>query len=295
LSLATNLYSKDTRFVFELIQNAEDNNYSRAKRNGTLPYITFAVYSDRIVVDSNEDGFNEANVRAICSTGDSTKKTSQGYIGEKGIGFKSVFKVASKVHIQSGPFSFYFKHEKGDSGLGMVTPINEEGESLPKEVTTRITLHLQDPSKSEQHIRELRDLPDTLLLFLTKIKVLTVIIHDDRSKLLSRATFRYGYVDSTGCGKLTKSQYEGDSSVDLVNSYRITKRHLSNLPEDEARENNHQAEVVLAFPVSEQDTPIIKQQHTFAFLPLRNVGFSVCISKFRRAMLMSYCIVHHPV
>lgn len=52
----------------------------------------------------------QSNVRAICSTGESTKTNTSGYIGEKGIGFKSVFKAASKVHIQSGPFSFFFEH-----------------------------------------------------------------------------------------------------------------------------------------------------------------------------------------
>lgn len=36
-SLATNLYSKDTRFVFELIQNAEDNNYTWATALGEEP------------------------------------------------------------------------------------------------------------------------------------------------------------------------------------------------------------------------------------------------------------------
>jgi HSP90 family molecular chaperone len=103
-----------------LIQNAEDNNYSRAEALGVEPYIKFTIRPDTISIDCNEDGFTPENVRAICRIGESTKirANAQYYIGEKGIGFKSVFMVASKVHIQSGPFSFSFEHEPGNNGMG---------------------------------------------------------------------------------------------------------------------------------------------------------------------------------
>lgn len=106
--LATDLYSKDTRFLYELIQNAEDNQYTQAEASSDDPFISFSLYPDQLVIDSNEDGFNAENVKAICSVAESTKTVAQGYIGEKGIGFKSVFKIAQRVHIQSGPFSFSF-------------------------------------------------------------------------------------------------------------------------------------------------------------------------------------------
>jgi hypothetical protein len=94
VTLAKNLYSKDVRFIFELLQNADDNSFVRTNTNGQEPYLVFRVYDDRIVVDCNEDGFDESNLRAICNVGQSSKIGRQGYIGEKGIGFKSVFKVA---------------------------------------------------------------------------------------------------------------------------------------------------------------------------------------------------------
>lgn len=114
--------------MYELIQNAEDNNYKRASANGSTVFLSFSLYPDRIVLDSNEDGFSKEHVKAICSTGDSTKTAAEGYIGEKGIGFKSVFKVAKKVHIQSEPYSFSFEHtrDSSDDGLGMVTPLDED-------------------------------------------------------------------------------------------------------------------------------------------------------------------------
>jgi hypothetical protein len=47
-----------------------------------------------VTVLNNERGFSAANVRALCDVGRSTKGSGGlGYIGQKGIGFKSVFRV----------------------------------------------------------------------------------------------------------------------------------------------------------------------------------------------------------
>lgn len=48
-----------------------------------------------VMVSNNEIGFSAQNIEALCSVGASTKANmkKQGYIGEKGIGFKSVFLV----------------------------------------------------------------------------------------------------------------------------------------------------------------------------------------------------------
>lgn len=46
------------------------------------------------MVLNNERGFSGDNIRALCDVGNSTKKEpTAGYIGKKGIGFKSVFRV----------------------------------------------------------------------------------------------------------------------------------------------------------------------------------------------------------
>jgi hypothetical protein len=59
--------------MYELIQNAEDNEYTRAEADDNDVYLSFSMYPDRIVLESNEDGFGEDHVKAICSTGESTK------------------------------------------------------------------------------------------------------------------------------------------------------------------------------------------------------------------------------
>lgn len=55
----------------------------------------FILQDTGIVVLNNEQGFSVENIKALCDIGNSTKKRSgAGYIGHKGIGFKSVFRVA---------------------------------------------------------------------------------------------------------------------------------------------------------------------------------------------------------
>jgi hypothetical protein len=277
-SLATNIYSKDTRFVFELIQNAEDNKYTEALEANTGAYIEFIVRPDSVTVDSNEDGFTEEDVRSICSIGQS-KKTSSGYIGEKGIGFKSVFKIASQVRIQSGPFSFSFDHERGDNGLGMVTPANRDHEDLPGDVHTRITLQLAEPARFEQRVADFLELPDTLLLFLKKLSTITIEICRTNQPLYQ---IEYSYDEEEGSPivKLTKAFGPEEDQQETINLYHVTKRSLRNLPEDELRKHTDKAEVVLAFPVDGNSVPVIQQQHVFAYLPLRRVGFSVGHARF---------------
>lgn len=61
------------------------------------PTLTFILQEKGIVVLNNEQGFSFNNIRALCDVGNSTKKNlDAGYIGKKGIGFKSVFRVLLK-------------------------------------------------------------------------------------------------------------------------------------------------------------------------------------------------------
>jgi hypothetical protein len=256
-----------------LIQNAEDNTYSRAGAKSEGPWLEFTLLPDRLVIDSNEDGFGEANIKAICAVGESTKTNIQGYIGEKGIGFKSVFKVAKKVHIQSGHFSFAFEYHLGheEDGLGMTTPLNEDHLDMPADVGTRMILHLQEECDPSVLAEELQRLPDTLLLFLRKLKGLYICID---LPVQSKVTLYYWAV-SAGAQSTIHKSLDGPNPESTAQRYWITKRSVSDMPHDHARRGIHEAQVVLAFPIDRNDTPVILDQHVYAFLPLRKVGYKV--------------------
>ncbi len=96
----------ENRFVNELLQNADDCRYSTSEE----PRFTFQYKGNELTTYYNEVGFLKENVRSITAIGESTKKlllTGYGQqIGEKGIGFKSVFGVAKSVSIFSNGFNF---------------------------------------------------------------------------------------------------------------------------------------------------------------------------------------------
>lgn len=290
-SLSKNLYNSSARFVFELLQNADDNSYSRAKASSADPYVSFHVYNHRIVVECNEDGFTHENLVAICNVGKSSKSGAQGYIGEKGIGFKSVFMVAWKVLIQSGEFSFYFQHKKGDSGMGMISPVWQDVDSDSDDDATagpltRITLFLHE-SMSDDTMETTRlqfqEIESTFLLFMKNLRRIDVAMYDENDE---QTEFRKYSIDqqSENRVKLETEVSENEEVETYTSKYHLTKHIAKRLPRSENRNYSSDeisrkafetAEVVLAFPLDDNDIPIIKPQQAFAFLPIRKMGFSV--------------------
>ncbi|KAB8229009.1 uncharacterized protein BDW43DRAFT_289566 [Aspergillus alliaceus] len=287
--LSKNLYNSSARFVFELLQNADDNLYHKAQSLGSMPYVSFRVYPKRIVLECNEDGFTPENLTAICSVGKSSKQGAQGYIGEKGIGFKSVFMVAWKVHIQSGDFSFSFNHRPGDSGMGMISPVWEEPEQIPEPHLTRITLYLHEPSTDESFSRQyettleqFRELQATFLLFMKNLRRIEVKIHSDRGEETSSTIFTREPGHGDRQTTLRQRTVEGSNVQETSQDYYIATEKACHLPKSENRtytqseiESNAYAtsDVVVALPLCPDFTPIIEVQDVYAFLPIRKMGF----------------------
>ena len=102
------VYSNRFRFVYELIQNVDDCEYDNAADCHLDIQFIYDQEPGQIILTYNEKGFKPGNVFAITGIAESSKNISADKveIGEKGIGFKSVFGIADKVLIQSGMFSF---------------------------------------------------------------------------------------------------------------------------------------------------------------------------------------------
>lgn len=97
---SSDLYEKSTHCILELLQNADDNRYDAQ----TLPTLTFTSEPGGLRVDCKEHGFEAKHVEAISTVRHSTKSSSKysyAYTGEKGIGFKSVYRIADVVWISS--------------------------------------------------------------------------------------------------------------------------------------------------------------------------------------------------
>ncbi|KAJ8772448.1 hypothetical protein K2173_027625 [Erythroxylum novogranatense] len=190
--LSTELYTKDVHFLMELIQNAEDNEYP----DGVDPSLEFVLTSRDITATgapatlllfNNEKGFSAKNIESICNVGNSTKKGQRksGYIGEKGIGFKSVFLITAQPYIFSNGYQIRFNEETcSPCNLGYIVPewidenpslldikqIYGSGRTIPN---TTIIFPLK-PDKVKPVTQQLSSIHPEILLFLGKIKSLSI-------------------------------------------------------------------------------------------------------------------------
>lgn len=273
--------------MFELLQNADDNKYAKAAALGAAPCVSFRVFPHRIIMECNEDGFTNENLEAICSVGKSSKTGSQGYIGEKGIGFKSVFMAAWKVHIQSGAFSFSFSHRNGESGMGMISPIWEETQEERDSSLTRLTLHLHDTGdsdvleKTHQIIKEqFQELQETILLFMKNLRIIRVAFHGIDGAETSSAEYSIQRPE-VNHAVLTRAVVGNGDKQEYVKHYHVTVHQATDVPRHENRtysgQADHTSQVVLAFPLSETSVPVIEPQDIFVYLPVRPAGFKFII------------------
>jgi hypothetical protein len=266
--LSQDLYSKKSHFILELVQNADDNHYEP----GITPHLTFQMAPNCLVVVNNELGFNEANIKAICSVGASSKsKEKTGYIGEKGIGFKSVFTVSNAPEIHSNKFHFRFDRTDERNLLGYVVPHwCEAPEGTPSDCTTIIL-----PAGNDYQFGPdtLVDLDARLLLFLNKLRQLT-LAHGGK-----RVTYRRH--DHANISHLTAEHISevGQLTTDETRYIRTEITFpMKDSYADVKRPNVERATVVLAFPVGDDGAakpdPL---SNVFAFLPVRQMGFKFAI------------------
>ena len=134
--IAGDLYTETERFIFELLQNADDIPNERKEVD-----VKFILLSENLLFLHNGKPFDKNDVNSIASIGDSTKRKDAEKTGYKGIGFKSVFTDSETVLINSGNFSFSFdkqsplyKGQNIDEIPWEIKPIWTEHYRYPKEV-----------------------------------------------------------------------------------------------------------------------------------------------------------------
>jgi hypothetical protein len=230
--------------------------------------LSFSYKPGSLRIDCNEVGSTADNVEAICAINRSTKsakKTDGEYIGEKGIGFKSVFKAADVVWISSREFTFKFDQSKF---LGMVTPIWAEFPAETQPGWTSIQLSLSKTFEEANLTQELRMFDANLLIFLRHLKKIHISIAGE-----------------AGCTEQTISKQEDQTGVDRIitlyashdiSRYLIRTYVIENLPQEKKHLDWNSTKILLGFPVAEyHEAPHHRPQKVYAFLPNRSYGLKV--------------------
>ena len=271
--LSDDLYNKHTHFIFELIQNAEDNSY---KEDSTQPpYISFRLTktdptftsgsNGALIIQNNETGFNRENVNAICAVGETTKKKEHGYIGEKGIGFKSVFRVTNNPHIFSNGYYFSLPELDKETNLGYIVPqwICKPPDNINFS-DTNIILPLTKDNFGYKKIEEmLQDVEPEVILFLSKLQEIRIETDSGDNLTILKDNSAVPEVEIT-----VKGKKQGDPFFNSENFLVCTERFdkPSNISH-EKREGLEKRDVSVAFPLDQNSKAAGK---IFAYLPVRS-------------------------
>ncbi|KAL4644533.1 hypothetical protein ACB092_02G171500 [Castanea dentata] len=280
----------------ELIQNAEDNEYSA----GVKPTLEFVLTTGDItgigapstlLVFNNEVGFSKRNIDSLCGIGRSTKK---------GIGFKSVFLVSPLPHVFSNGYQIRFSEiTNPDCAIGYIVPkwvstkpsysdiqaIYGSGKALPN---TTIILPLK-PEKVEAVKKQLSEIHPEVLLFLNKIKRLSIqessgeiCIADSISAVsISTETNLVSLKTQVAdCHVVNLSVQEEADATETTCPYYVWRQVFPVKPNNmvDARKDVKEWVISLAFPSGERLKQGTSSTGVFAFLPTAMVtNFSFII------------------
>ncbi|OAG39035.1 hypothetical protein AYO21_06755 [Fonsecaea monophora] len=265
--LAEGLYEKSTHFLLELIQNADDCSYTTP-----TPRMLINYWNGRLRLDYNEVGFTRRDVEALCRVGRSTKSSSGSQIGEKGIGFKSVFKIADVVSIASGCYSFKFDRTK--TNLGMITPECDTFPVEPLPGFTSVLLELRGRRgqtklvDETELVDEMRSMDPRCLMFLRNLKEIHIA-----ASPLDKPKWETTLGRSDDQARQATTLSYGDKSM----TYLVRRHIVTPLPYEQKRRGRDESAILLAFPYIDAQETKLEPQQVYAFLPIRDYGFKFLI------------------
>eukprot|EP00927_Polykrikos_kofoidii_P082738 TRINITY_DN8303_c0_g1_i1.p1 TRINITY_DN8303_c0_g1~~TRINITY_DN8303_c0_g1_i1.p1 ORF type:complete len:2724 (+),score=490.37 TRINITY_DN8303_c0_g1_i1:761-8173(+) len=302
--LAGELYGNDVHWQLELLQNADDNSYG----DGDSPTAEFTLRPGEVVFRCNEKGFREADIRAICDIGNSSKVGAAKYAaggrvlatGEKGLGFKAVFALTNTPHIFSGPYRIEFDalHQ---SGIGYVLPRWIGGSQAADDAAQLLTggwgsvirMPLRPdllPRRSDIYSR-LVELPPSSLLFLKQLRDISVVEAADSkggtpggvrmrradSAIISGSEARWQENTIRACVEVSRD----DGETWEAERWLLLRRRVD-VPEGVMKPGISVAPtttlVELALPLNAEGAVDSRgAQPVFAFLPVRTYGFNFAL------------------
>jgi len=187
-TVSSDIYSESQRFIFELIQNADDA--ASDKENEML----FDFHTDCLIVSHNGRPFDEEDIKAITHAGKGTKESDQSKTGYKGIGFKSVFGQSEKVSVFSDGFNFRFDKKfikQSFNGAKMpwqIIPVCTNENELPESAKSIVSngynvstvIELKNTNGLQNDLNELLS-NGKILLFLRRITKISVSINGEHN------------------------------------------------------------------------------------------------------------------
>ena len=241
-NIMDDLYTNaDDRFVYELIQNADDQ-----PRDGKNVTVNMQLLNKHLLFMHNGRPFDKDDIYSICDIGSSTKRNSKEKIGYKGIGFKSVFTGSDTVVVNSGNYSFAFDKDSpiyNDVNVENIPwqlkPIWQEKYRYPQEVRANeyfwkspVCISLEIDESVVKHydnsIRKILSNPP-FLLFLKNVNSICYQ-HENNDFVVSKKT-ENNIVHITQNGEIISSWTTSYFVVEIPQDVRDAMQNDRNVPQ----------------------------------------------------------------
>ncbi|CAF2097599.1 unnamed protein product [Rotaria magnacalcarata] len=285
--LGSDLYSSPVHFLHELIQNAEDNFYDVT----IMPCLRIELNHTYILLSNNEKGLRAKDVLAICSLAVTTKTSEkQEHIGEKGVGFKSVFAASNQPMLISHAWQFHFQ-VPGTDAMSYITPLWITNQDIPKCISNHITTaaqhtHLYLPLKLQAYTPETKMFLDQvikavdpcILLNMRQLKKLEIV--DQRDNKVT--TIEKQIIGSTKLAEQANVTFEDFTFLNLTgsiirlhttvgyNTFRVYTCYI-NVPNSIEQRGSPRTRLIIAFPCEHNFN---LTNTVYAGLPVCDLGFN---------------------
>ncbi|KAH8045028.1 hypothetical protein JL722_14425 [Aureococcus anophagefferens] len=247
--IARDIYSSDSHFILELLQNADDNDYAPS----AAPTIVFDASPEAVVVRNNERGFRARH---------------------KGIGFKSVFRVvAPEVH--SSGYAFALDEHmvvpapcRGPPSPELASWLAAAGLAAPPRDGTTIVLPLTDEFRGGAELRErLAEVDPLLLLFLNRVRRIDVVDRGADGETTARSMRRADAPGGAANASVVTLAGAVDGAEPAASTWLVVRREAAVVPWA-PRGDATRTVLAAAFEASEAPRDGDAQLPVFAFLPI---------------------------
>ena len=181
-SLSADLYTDSKRFIYELLQNADDSS-----QNNESVKVWITISNEYLIFAHSGKSFSIRDLHGICNIDNGTKKSDTTKTGYKGIGFKSVFGQSEHVTIYTNEDFFRFDssypHEwKWENTQAVWEKQNDKKFQYPWQIIPIYTNQTEIPEQIKQFLND-KDVNVATIIKLKNVKETTHAIQSLSERL----------------------------------------------------------------------------------------------------------------
>lgn len=273
--LSKTVFGEVNRFVFELLQNADD----AATKNGKQIDVQFRLLDNYIIFSHDGEHFDANDVRGISSVASrlGNKDKEEEKTGYKGIGFKSIFGSATYAHIISGPFSFRFDkqhdHWNGQPELypWQVIPIwtDEPVDEVRSRIDrNRVITIINVPNRVTLKREILKVFDDCqIILFLRRVARVTFYDHDEKVLELEKRTLTKGIIELYKNDSLHSSWKVDSFEIPIPENVSTALKTLGESECPRKLKDATRTKLTFAAPIKDGKISTVSEAVLYSYLP----------------------------